>query len=62
MRELARRPPAGLEIHAAPDLHAFLSAAGSGGWQAFAGRRGGAVVLEVDSALAPGGHRITELS
>ncbi|MGH6901494.1 MAG: hypothetical protein ACREIR_01990, partial [Geminicoccaceae bacterium] len=60
-RELARRSPARLRVHAAPDLHAFLTGAGSG-WQAFADRQGGAVVLEADRALAPGSHRIMELS
>ncbi|MGH6899774.1 MAG: hypothetical protein ACREJ5_25025, partial [Geminicoccaceae bacterium] len=62
MQELARHPPARLRIHAAPDLHDYLSGAGSGGWQAFAGRQGGAVVLEVDRSLAPGSHRIMEVS
>jgi Rne/Rng family ribonuclease len=60
MREVARRSPARLRVHAAPDLHDYLSGAGSGGWQAFADRHGGAVVLEVDRSLVPGGHRIEE--
>jgi ribonuclease G len=60
MRELTRRSPARLEVHAAPDLHDYLSGAGSSGWQAFAARQGGALVLEVDRALAPGSHRIEE--
>jgi ribonuclease G len=60
MRELTQRSPARLEVHAAPDLHAYLSGAGSGGWQAFADRRGGAVGLAVDRSLVAGSHRIEE--
>lgn len=62
LREVVRRGPRRLRVHAAPDLHDFLMGAGSGGWQAFADRRGGALVLEVDRALPPGDHRIMELS
>ena len=62
VQELARRQPARLRVYAAPDLHDFLGRAGGGGWQAVAERHGGAVVLEVDRALAPGDHRIMELS
>jgi Rne/Rng family ribonuclease len=61
-QEVVRRGPARLRVHAAPDLHDFLQGAGSGGWQAFALRHGGALVLEVDRALPPGDHRIMELS
>jgi Rne/Rng family ribonuclease len=60
MRKLARRPLTRLRVHVAPDLHAYLSGAGSGGWQAFADRHGATVGLEVDRSLVPGGHRIEE--
>ena len=62
IQEVVRRGPAGLRVHAAPDLHDYLSGAGSRGWRAVAERRAGALVLEVDRALPPGDHRIMELS
>jgi Rne/Rng family ribonuclease len=62
MRALAQRPPARAAVQAAPDLHAYLSGAGRDGWQAFTDRHGAAVALEIDHSLAPGGHRIMELS
>jgi ribonuclease G len=62
IQELGRRGPARLRVHAAPDLHHFLTGAGNTGWRAVAESPGGALVLEADRALAPGDHRIMELS
>jgi Rne/Rng family ribonuclease len=61
-QEVVRLGPARLRVHAAPDLHDFLKGAGSDGWRALVERRAGALGLEVDPALPPGGHRIMELS
>jgi ribonuclease G len=61
MRELARRAPAHRRVRAAPDLHDYLCGAGGDVWQAFAESHGG-IGLEVDRTLAPGDHRIMELS
>ena len=60
MRELASRPTARLTARVAPDLHAYLTGAAAGAWQAFGERLGRAPVLQSDALLAPGGYRIEE--
>jgi ribonuclease G len=62
MQELEGCRAVRLAVHAAPDLHGYLSGAGQADWQVSTRRSGRAVTLEVDAALAPGGHRIMELS
>jgi Rne/Rng family ribonuclease len=62
MQELAGCRAVRLAVLAAPDLHDYLSGAGGADWQAATRRSGRAVTLVIDAALAPGGHRLMELS
>ena len=62
LQELTKLPPGRVTVLAAPDLHDYLSGTGRAVWQSFAGRRGHAIALRIDQSLAPGSHRIEELS
>jgi Rne/Rng family ribonuclease len=62
LQELTRLPPGRLTVLAAPDLHDYLSGTGRAVWQGFAGRYGQTIALRIDQSLAPGSHRIEELS
>jgi ribonuclease G len=58
--QLAKLPPRRVTVLAAPDLHDYLNGAGRRAWEAVASRYG--VSLRRDQSLAPGRHRIEELS
>ena len=60
VRELGKLPPGKPRVLAAPDLHDYLSGTGRSAWEAVANRYG--VSLGRDPSLAPGSHRIEELS
>ena len=62
MDELANLPPGRVAVLAAPDLHDYLSGMGRAAWQALAARYAHGVALRIDETLAPGSHRIEELS
>jgi ribonuclease G len=62
LQELTMLPAGRVTVLAAPDLYAYLSETGTDAWQSFAGRSGRTIALRVDQALAPGRHRIEELS
>ena len=62
MQELTKLPPGRARVLAAPDLHDYLSGTGRAAWETFAGRYGHAIALGIDRSLAPGSHRIEELS
>ena len=59
-QRLAKLSPGRVTVLAAPDLHDYLSGTGRGSWEAVANRHG--MSLRRDPSLAPGGHRIEELS
>ena len=58
--QLAELSPGRVTVLAAPDLHDYLNGTGKGAWEAVASRYG--ISLTCDQSLAPGGHRIEELS
>jgi Rne/Rng family ribonuclease len=60
LHRLAKPSPGRVRILAAPDLHDYLNGAGRDAWQAAASPYG--LVLTCDRSLAPGRHRIEELS
>jgi ribonuclease G len=60
MHRLAELPSGRVTVLAAPDLHDYLSGTGRGAWEAVASLHG--VSLRRDPSLAPGSHRIEELS
>jgi Rne/Rng family ribonuclease len=62
LQELTMLPAGRVTVLAAPDLYAYLSGTGRAAWQSFAGRSGRTIALGIDRALAPGRHRIEELS
>jgi ribonuclease G len=62
MRALTKLPPGPATALAAPDLHDYLSGTGRAAWETFAAHSGHPIALRVDQSLAPGSHRIEELS
>jgi ribonuclease G len=60
VHELEKLPPGRLSLLAAPDLHDYLTGTGMGAWEAAA--KGLGIALRRDPSLAPGSHRIEELS
>jgi Rne/Rng family ribonuclease len=60
LRELTKLPPGRVTVLAAPDLHDYLSGTGRVAWEAFVGRYGGAIALDVERSLGAGEYRIKE--